>query len=324
MKVLVVAKSAEDPSTRYRVDPLTKLLWEQGDEVRVYHEPGLVQQLSVVLKAASMDLVIIQRKLLNPLVSWLLGKSCLRLVFDHDDAIFLKSSGEPSTTRGRKYAAVVRAADLVLGGNTYLCESAAALGAKTSLVPTCVDVGRYPADQPKNEELSLVWIGSRSTSRYLEQARDMLEAVGRSCPGLTLRIISDFDFELSSMKVLRVDWSQETEAIELARSHIGIAPMADDAWTRGKCALKVIQYMAAGLPVISSNVGANRDVIRDGETGLLVSTESDWIGAVSRLVASEELRRGMGDAGRQIAEQDFNLQVTARRIVSELTELSRV
>ena len=322
MKVLVIAKSSDDPATRYRVAPLLTELERRGASTRVVYEPGFIGQITSALTAGRFDLVFIQRKLMSPFMVSLIRRFARKIVFDHDDAIFLKSSGQPSATRSRRYEAITGAADLILGGNSYLCDAAKSGGQASMLVPTCVDVGRYKPDPEKEGPVTLVWIGSRSTSRYLEHYREELEAVGEAVPGLVLRVIGDFEFELKSMSVSNVVWAQHTETYELASAHIGIAPMTDDPWTRGKCALKVIQYMAAGLPVVSSDVGANCDVVRDGQTGYLVDSKTDWCDAVSRLDNSEQLRRTLGHAGRAVAESEYNQKMIARKVADRLIHLS--
>ena len=124
------------------------------------------------------------------------------------------------------------------------------------------------------------------------------------------------------MAVECVDWNESLESQELASAHIGIAPMLDDPWARGKCALKVIQYMAAGLPVVSSDVGANSDVVIDGKTCFLVNSPDSWCDAVEKLVASEELRTSMGAAGRRKVEENHGEELVATRAI-HLLDIAR-
>lgn len=325
MKYLFVAKSEDDPATRYRVQPIVELLRARNDDVELVYEPGSLAQFGLMSKAAARDLVFVQRKLLRPLVVFFLSRVTSNLVFDHDDAIFLKSSGQPSSTRSRRYGAVVRAAQLVLSGNKYLSETVQAYGGNAAVIPTAVDMERYERfdrDGGQADPLTLVWIGSRSTSRYLEQHRRMFEALAMRLPDLRLRIIGDFEFSVSGMDVECVPWTEEGEASALAAADIGIAPMTDDPWTRGKCALKIIQYMAAGLPVVSSDVGANSEVVRHDETGYLVDSTEAWCDAITRLADSAALRTSMGSAGRQVAEAEYSQRLIAARVVTMLDALT--
>ncbi len=319
MNVLVLCKDIDDPATRYRVDPVVEVLRRRGDEVRVVSEPGFLTQCGLLFQAGRFDLVFIQRKLFSPLYAKLLRRVARKLVYDHDDAVFSRSNGERSGTRSSRYNAVVSGADLVIGGNAFLCEEAGRSNARCEVVPTSVPTQRYNTEVflAPDQPVTLVWIGSASTRRYLDNLQPVLEAVGEAIPGLQLKVIANFDYSLNSIKVINVAWSSDTEVAELKTSHVGIAPMIDDAWTRGKCALKVIQYMAAGLPVISSNVGANREVVIDGETGLLANTAVEWIEAV-RTLMDDGARARMGAAGRQRAAEHYDLDASAEHTVALL------
>ena len=259
MKTLFLAKSMDDPATRYRLKPLLVRLNEAGEDFVVFYEPGLLDRMRVLWCARSAGTVFIQRKLFGRLFLTLLGLVSRRVIFDFDDAIFLRSNGKVSRTRRARFRATCRISSLVLAGNEYLSREAArwVRTAEVLVQPTCVPTERYSTAGQKDPVFTLVWIGSRSTSRYLEQYRPVLEAIGRRFPDIRLKVIGDFKFQLDAMKVVLAPWSEATEAQALASAHVGIAPMSEDPWTRGKCALKVIQYMAAGLPVISSRAGAN-------------------------------------------------------------------
>lgn len=326
MKILILAKAADDPATRYRVAPLVATLQARDDAVQVSYEPGFAEQLLILGRAPAYDLVFIQRKLFSPWFVRLLGLFARQLVFDFDDAIFLRSNGSASVTRSRRFNATIGSASLVLAGNEYLASVTREVSVprlpQVSVIPTAVPVERYKFNEPKLPEFTLVWIGSHSTSRYLESHRSIFEAIGRAHPEIVLRVIGDFEFELEHLSVENVAWSAATEVQAIGVCHVGIAPMTDDRWTRGKCALKVIQYMAAGLPVISANVGANAQVVVQGETGYLTDTQSQWLGAVGELKASSELRGRMGQAGRQRAITHYSTAAVNARLVGLLDELT--
>ncbi|MBL6690643.1 MAG: glycosyltransferase family 4 protein [Pseudomonadales bacterium] len=322
MKALFIGKSAHNPSTRYRLEPVAQWLREAGHEVMVSYEPGFFEQLKLLLAAGSVDVVFIQRKLLSGLMVRLLRSRVSRMTFDFDDAVFLRSNGLVSETRISRFKTVVSLSDHIFAGNRYLCDAAMRYGESPEITPTCVDVVRYEPAVRKLEEFTLVWIGSSSTSRYLESIREELEEIGRQLPRIRLRVIADFEFSLEHMEVDNVTWSEELEVSALKECHVGIAPMKDDNWTRGKCALKVIQYMAAGLPVVSSDVGANRDVLEEGETGFLVSGRNQWSSTINRLEASAETRARMGANAREQAEQRYSLTMISKKVADRLVELA--
>jgi glycosyltransferase involved in cell wall biosynthesis len=170
------------------------------------------------------------------------------------------------------------------------------------------------------DNIDLVWIGSRATRKYLETIVPVLEQLAQQQPGLRLKIIANFDLATEHLNTLPVPWQENTEAVELASSHIGIAPMIENDWTRGKCALKVLQYMAAGLPVVASPAGINRDVITDKVTGFLAATDEQWRQYLLQLIENPALREQLGAAGRQRV-QEFDVQTTAGRMLQSLDEL---
>jgi glycosyltransferase involved in cell wall biosynthesis len=147
-----------------------------------------------------------------------------------------------------------------------------------------------------------------------------LEHLGQRWPGLDLKIICDRFLQLRHLPVLCCPWSQATEAAELASADIGISWLPGDLWSRGKCCLKVLQYMAAGLPVVANPIGVQAHLVRHGKTGFLAETPEEWAEAIGRLAHDPELRRLMGRAGRLRVEQDFSVAVGARRWLQVLQE----
>jgi glycosyltransferase involved in cell wall biosynthesis len=206
---------------------------------------------------------------------------------------------------------MVQTADVVIAGNEFLRDQATAVTdpAKVRLIPTCVDVNRYrlaPHDWSR-KRVKLAWIGSSSTIRGLDRIRDTLERLGKTIPRLELKIICDRSLTLSHLPVEFCPWQEATETAELADADIGISWLPDDGWSAGKCGLKVLQYMAAGLPVVANPVGMQARLVRHGETGFLVESAGEWEEAVRRLASDPELRRRMGLAGRRIVESQYHV-----------------
>jgi glycosyltransferase involved in cell wall biosynthesis len=315
--ILFVSKRRDAASTRYRIFQYWDYLRAAGWELD-YHPAG-GSRIELLRKAARADIVVIQRKLFDALTLTLLKRANPNLVFDYDDAIFLNDDGSPSARRLRRFKRSIRHARLCLAGNQYL--SSHSLGQHTLVFPTTVEMTRYRevANAPP-PVFTLVWIGSRSTSRYLEAFRDTLESLGQAMANIQLKVIGDFEIQFEHLTTHCIPWSADGEVAELASAHAGIAPMLDDPWTRGKCALKVIQYMACGLPVISSDCGANAEVIRDGETGYLVSDTEEWI-AAARTLQDEERRRTMGQAARGRADAHYSAEALARVMDNWFTAL---
>src|SRR5262249_15327601 len=276
------------------------------------------------------DAVVLQRKLLPKWQLAFLRRRVRRLIFDFDDAIWLRDSysakGFESTRRQRRFAATVRAADLVIAGNSFLADAARRFtdAPRVCVIPTCVDPAGYPValHERRGPGVELVWVGSSSTVRGLEMARPLLAAAGARSPGLVLKLICDRFPEFPNLTIRPCPWSEAGEAAALAAADIGIAWGPDDPWRRGKCGLKVLQYMAAGLPVVANPVGVQAEMVRHGETGFLASTADEWTDAVARLANDPDLRRRMGRAGRERVERDFSVASGAtkwRSVIHERT-----
>lgn len=319
MKTLFVTKSELDPATRYRVWPLAARLKDLGHQVELISSKKLLVQILVKVKQA--DITIIQRKLFSSPVIRIISGLSKSLIFDLDDAIFLRSSGEVSSSRGKRFQTIASSCDYIWAGNDFLASRARNYCNKVQLVPTPVDTRRYGLNVERESVFTLVWIGSSSTRKYLESHRQALEQIGRSIEEIQLKVISDFEFSLDHLKVINRPWSEGSEIAELKSSHLGIAPMVENPWTRGKCALKVIQYMAASLPVISSPVGANAEVVIDGVTGILAADASQWVSGVEMLYRSETLRAEMAEKGRLRVEEFYSQNVVVEKLVRTL-ELS--
>ena len=243
----------------------------------------------------------------------LLRRRARRLVFDFDDAIFHRDSyhqrGIESSALSERFARTVKAADRVIAGNNFLAAAARRSGAryeKVSVIPTCVEPASYQvAAHAGHEDLRLAWIGSASTLQGLERTRTLWEKLGREVKGVSMRIIADRTTNFSELPVTAVRWSEETEAQELAAADIGVNWMPDDEWSRGKCGLKILQYQAAGLPVIANPVGVHREMVMRGASGFLPENDADWIESV-RVLRDPALRKRMGSAGRASVELKYS------------------
>jgi glycosyltransferase involved in cell wall biosynthesis len=171
--------------------------------------------------------------------------------------------------------------------------------------------------------VQLVWIGSSSTLRGLRAVQSILEQIGRRWRGIGLKLISNQFFQLKHLRVIPCPWSEVTEAAELARADIGISWLPDDDWSRGKCGLKVLQYMAAGLPVVANPVGVQAELVRHAETGFLVETPQQWLEAIDRLLRDPSLRQHMGKSGRQRVKSGYSVATGAARWIALLERLQR-
>ena len=201
----------------------------------------------------------------------------------------IPSRRRSSTATGRlsRFRGIVRAADAVLAGNDYLTQFASAYAdpSRVHFVPTCVEPSWYPlaSHRRTGSWARLGWIGQRCMLPSLNAMEEHLTAVGRRLPDISLRVISDALPQISGLRMELRPWSSATETTELAATDIGISWLCDDLWGQGKCGLKVLQYMAAGLPVVANSVGVHRKMIVHGESGFLADTPDEWAEAVALL-----------------------------------------
>jgi glycosyltransferase involved in cell wall biosynthesis len=288
----------------------------------------LLGRLAIGSGLDSYDAVILQRKLLPRWAVALLRRRARRLIFDYDDAVWLRDSysakGFDDPKRAARFRATVGACDLVIAGNEYLAAEARRFAptARVRVIPTCVDAGKYtPAAHANADGVRLVWVGSSSTLKGLERFAPTLSAIGRAAPGARLKLICDRFVEFPPLAVERCVWDEATEAACIAASDVGIGWVPDDPWSRGKCGLKVLQYQAAGLPVIANAVGVQSDFVRDGETGFLAATTDEWVAAVRKL-ADPGLRARLGANGRRQVEERYSVEAGGRLWVEALASLA--
>jgi glycosyltransferase involved in cell wall biosynthesis len=217
-----------------------------------------------------------------------------------------------------------RGSTLVTAGNAVLAERARAAGGQCVVVPTPVDATAYPArpPQPRSGRV-LVWVGMPGNVQYLAALRPVLARLAERVPGLTLRIVSSVFPDWDDVRVERVAWSPAVEKEALVSADIGLMPLADDEFTRGKCAFKLLQYMAAGLPCVASPVGANREVLQDGRSGFLAATPDDWTRALSKLLADGALRESLGACGRERVLARYDAAVVALQMAHLVDAVAR-
>jgi glycosyltransferase involved in cell wall biosynthesis len=320
--ILFISKGIDSSATRYRALQFFSLLKFHGfTPDHVTASGGFLAILRTLWQASQADVVVVLRKTFPAAITWLLRRVSKRLIFDLDDAIFCRSNGLHSKTRMKRFANIAKVSDHVFAGNQFLAENSFKFNDAVTVIPTCLDVAKYEVAVDKPDDyIDLVWIGSKSTSKYLRDILPSLEMASQNLSNLRLKIIADFDLPSAIMPVLAIPWSEVGEAKELASSHIGIAPMIDNDWTRGKCALKILQYMAASLPVVSSNVGVNGEAVVADETGYLVSSPEQWIAAINGLATNKKNVTEMGVAGHNRVKQHYDINVVFQQILTVLEQ----
>jgi glycosyltransferase involved in cell wall biosynthesis len=310
---------------RYRVAAFEPFLQQAG--WRLEAEPvgrglAFLRQLQSISRA---DAVILQRRLLNWWQLLLLRRNAKRLLFDIDDAVFFRDSNSPrgpeSWRRRRRFDATVRASHAVLCGNPFLADAVRRAGGTAIDMPTCVDGSLYaPAPSARVGAARVVWIGSRSTMPSLDALAGPLAEATRRCPGLTLAVICDAAPSYPGVNIEFVPWSEATEAKALADGDFGISILPEHLWSQGKCGLKVVQYMAAGLPAIANPYGVHEAMIVPGATGMLAKSPAEWIDAVVKLANGVEFRHRLGAAARAKFDAEYSVAAWGTRFVQAIAQ----
>lgn len=309
IRVTVLSAEPDGPSVRHRWVNLAPRFEEAGIGLAVVPLPAEGKDRSdAFAEAGEGDVTVLSRRLLRSADFARLLRSVGRLVYDFDDAMPYRDPwrGSPeSSARAQRFHRTCVAADAVIAGNEVLADLARTCRSRAVFTaPTPVDVDRYgpaPAPAADGAPIHLGWIGSRSTLPYLKIVAEPLRRVLAARPGSRLIVVADAAPELAGVPVELVPWSEAVEGDALRRMGVGIMPLSDDPWSRGKCAFKILQYMATGLPAVASPVGANAVAVLPGRTGFLATSEEEWERHLGALLDDGPLRARMGAAARQAA-----------------------
>ena len=320
MDLLIVTNNPERASFRQRIGAYLIFFYDNGINCEVAKLPASsLARRKLFKQATDFDGLYLHKKRLNSLDAFWVSRYARKVIYDFDDAIMYsdKHPDRPNRKRQKSFKRTVRLADMVIAGNSYLAEHARKSNTSVNVLPTGLDTQAYnlKAEPKNNGKLRLVWIGSESTLGYLAELKPALEEIGSRFDNVVLRIICDAFFDLNNLEVEKCLWSLKKEVVDLVTSDIGLAPLPDNRFTRGKCGFKILQYAAAGLPVVASPVGANAEYIQDGTNGFYAVDGSAWIEKISLLLKDIQLRQQMGRAGRQKVKQ-FDLKVLGKRLVS--------
>lgn len=357
MRVLAVVPSIYDtsPGQRFRIEQWEPILRGSGVEIAyapfetpelrgVLHDGGrIVSKIGAVtrnmkLRRTSLDslgdfdLVYLFREaaILGP--PWFerkIGRSGVPIVFDFDDAIFHSykspSNGYLSYLKfPGKTAEICRLSEHIMAGNEYLADYARQFNEHVTVVPTTIDTDKYQFIERGNEPkmVTIGWSGSFSTIQHLDTIRDVLQELAKT-EKFRLRVIGTPAYDLPGVHVEAVEWRSETEIDDLSKIDFGMMPLPDDNWSKGKCGLKALQYMALGAPSICSPVGVNSTIVKDGENGFLARDKSEWIEKIKLLIHSPELRQRLGRRGRETVEREFSAKAIAPRVVEVFRSATR-
>src|SRR5712692_5611336 len=332
MRILILPRyTAKGASSRYRFWQYVPGLRRAGHEVEIkplladgyltelyttghrggrWLAVGYAARFLDALGAGQYDAVLCEHEVfpfLPAVAELFVSKINSRFILDYDDAAYCKYDGWPVLRR--KIARLMRAAETVVVGNSHLAGYALQFTSRVALIPTVVDLVVYPNHQKvaPSVPIRIAWIGTPMTATFLHPLIPEFTRLQKKHPHLGFRFIGAGSFP-NGLRTETREWSVTTEAQLLSECDIGIMPLSDTEFTRGKCGLKLIQYMACGLPVVASPVGANCEIVEENRNGFLAADAREWFEKLNALIESAELRNRLGKSGRAKVAAQYTLE----------------
>lgn len=349
-------RKGRSPSQRFRFEQYLDILDENGFECshvflmnerqdKAFYSGGnyarkvliLLNALQKLIKLSffkKYDIVFVQRE------AFMLGSSFFerqfakrsKLIFDFDDTIWRHQTGEVKSKNKvfyflknpAKTIDIIKAADMVFAGNQYLHDFASQHNQNVIIVPTTIDTKAYPlVDKIDNDKVCVGWSGSFSTIIHFEFVIGALKKLKTKYQDkIYFKVIGDGTYTNHELDIQGVPWRKDSEVEDLSEIDIGLMPLPDDEWTKGKCGLKGLQYMALGIPTVMSPVGVNTEIIQDGHNGYLAGDENEWVEKISSLVDSFETRKSLGAKGRETVETHYSVHVNKEVYVDNLKKIA--
>ena len=354
MRVLFIAPypTAQAPSQRFRYEQYFKLMEKEGIQYEVssfidrkaweiLYRPGhLFQKFSALIRGYwrrigdmfrlhRYDVVFIHREASPfglPVFEWLITKVFRKYtVYDFDDAIWVPNASESNSNltmvfkRFHNVADTCRWVSVVSVGNKYLAEFASKLNGRVVINPTTIDTDEHhnTLTDHDNEKFVIGWTGSHSTLKYLNDIYPILARLEASFD-FEFHVICDTPPKTDLKSVKFVKWNKETEIEDLLKFNVGIMPLPDDIWSKGKCGFKALQYMALGIPAIVSNVGVNAEIVDHGKNGFVCQTPEDWFQHLNMMISDPELVRNLSLHTRDKIVDNYSVKSNSRNFLSLL------
>ena len=356
MKVLfIVPYPTEGPSYRYRVEQFLPYLKQQGVRCTVssfmsskcynsiykrkkrnylllflYFLQGFARRVRDLLRAESFDVIFVHLEAFPigpPIFEWMFSRLKKPIVFDLDDAIFMKKKvgSDNALINFLKYPAkisgIIRLSSEVIVCNDYLKDYAAQyiVQEKVHVIPTSLNLEKFILKkETKNNELTIGWIGSSTTAAYLELLNDVFQSLSSRYEFVLKIVGAGRNFQIPGVKILNQSWSLEKDVEDFHSLDIGVYPLPDDEWIKGKTGFKTCQYLAVGVPCVVSSAGRNKEIIEDGVNGFLATDNNEWIEKLSKLIKEETLRKKFISTGRKTIENRFSVKVNAPKFLEVL------
>ncbi|MDQ3047947.1 MAG: glycosyltransferase family 4 protein [Bacteroidota bacterium] len=343
-KILFIAahRSDRSPSQRYRFEQYFTFLAENGYECilsnilderddKVFYSPGkifpkltitfksILKRLTDIYNADDYDIIFVQREAFmtgSVFFEKQFSRSKAKFVFDFDDSVWLLDTSEANKMwqwmkSSKKTGHIIELSDLVIAGNNYLADYALKFNSNVKVIPTTIDTEVFKRKQEykNNETICIGWSGSLTTIKHFEAAVPFLKRIkDKYKEKVTFRVMGDASYKNDELGIQGIAWSSQLEVMVISKFDIGIMPLPDDEWVKGKCGLKGLSYMSLEVPTIMSAVGVNKEIINDRVNGFLAATDDEWVEKLSELIDSFELRRIIGKNARSTVETRYSVE----------------
>jgi glycosyltransferase involved in cell wall biosynthesis len=310
-------------------DEYLEVLYETESRPLLKSAQGYLGRLQALLQIRTYDVIVIEKELLPyapAIFERLLSHLRTPYIVDYDDAVFhnYDLSDNPIVRRllSSKIDVVMHGADAVVAGNEYLASRARDAGAsRVEIIPTVIDLNRYKYVPPSGEEpFTIGWIGSPTTVKYVKNIIPALQKISED-QEIKIVLVGSGSVEAPGVLVETQEWSEETEIEYITSFDVGIMPLENSPWERGKCGIKLIQYMGCGKPVVASPVGMNTEIITHDRNGLFAKSNDEWAESLLRLNDNQKLAKEMGREGRKLVVSQYSLQSAKYRWIKLLTEI---
>lgn len=356
MKIIFLTQTPfEGPASRYRVYQYIDFLKSHGFNCTVvpaispslfkklyfsnssidkfwYFSISFLNRFMDLFRMKNYDIVFMQREiipyLLPPVLEKIIARLNGRLVFDFDDAIFLPPKRQGLLYKfiysQNKVSEIIKMSRYVVVGNNFLKDYALNYNKNVEVIPTSINTERYSL-KPKTDTINKVtigWIGTPSNFSYLYSLTNVLQKLSRRYR-IVMKIIGGEGIRIENVDVVSCKWRYETEVEDIQSFDIGIMPLLDDEWSKGKCGTKILQCLSVGVPVVCSPAGVNKEIIKEGFNGFLAESEREWIEKLTRLIEDKQLRIRMGERGRRAVEENYSIKTNAPKLKSVLEKIYR-
>lgn len=356
-KILFIAahRPNRSPSQRYRFEQYFGFLNQNGytcelsyiiderDDSIFYSKGHLFSKLLIVVKSIikrlkdvkrvnNFDIVFVQREAFMTGITFFekqFSKSKAKLVFDFDDSIWLMDTSNANKKwewmkSEQKTSEIISHSHLIFAGNQYLADYAKRFNANVKVVPTTIDTAFHKRNEPyvNNPKICIGWSGSGTTIKHFEEATPVLKKIKeRYGNKVYFKVMGDAAYENKELEIKGIPWSSDTETKVISTFDIGIMPLPNDQWVKGKCGLKGLSYMALEVPTIMSNIGVNPEIINDGVNGFLAAGEEEWVEKISLLIESFELRKKLGENARKTVLERYSTESQKHNYLNYFNEL---